>query len=145
MYLTLYSRDLIGGGLLSNISDILMQIADITPNKEFQAKVLRALDLAHIQQMIDRKVFGLSEILAVMDTIVGLLLDIQSDVRRAEYGNWYQQSTARFRDTTSSHEGQEILLNDVVVFLPIYFEMTMVRIEELQIEVGDKKDCLMEK
>jgi hypothetical protein len=129
--LSFSSRDITRSGFLQNVSDLLLKIADITSNKDFQSHALNSLDFAHYQSMIEHHAFGSSELLCVLDTIVDLLSEIQSEVRKKEYQEWYHAITASFRQP----ENEELAMNSLVLFLPLFFEMAMARIDELQIEV----------
>lgn len=86
--------------------------------------------------MINHHAFGYEEIIQIMDTLVALICEIQSEIRKKEYHDWYQQ---KIRNYSYHHENdendKEILLNKIVLFLPLYFEMAMTRIDELQLEV----------
>lgn len=134
-------RDILRSGFLQNISEILHKIADITSNKDFQSRVLTSVDFVHVQQMMEHHVFGLTDLFAILDTIVTHLGEIQSEIRKKEYLLWYREKTAAHRlENLSSLEekgmdDEGIRMNSVILFLPTFFEMTMARLDELQLEV----------
>jgi hypothetical protein len=105
------------------------------------------VDFVHVQQMIEHHAFGLTELFSILDTIVTHLCEIQSEVRKKEYLQWYREKTAPYRPENNSPssseekgtvgclEGEDLGMNSLILFLPIFFEMTMTRLDELQLEV----------
>lgn len=82
--------------------------------------------------MIQHQAFGHHEVIQILDTIISLICEIQSEVRKREYQHWYQEKMDIFRN---SDEDNDLLLNKIILFLPQYFEMAISRIDELQLEV----------
>ena len=119
------------------------KIVEIINNKEFQSRVVQSLDISHLTQMIERQVFDHHEILIVLDTVIGFIFEIQSDIRKNEYQRWYEEKTMKFRhqqpqsqiNKSASEESKSIIFNELIFFLPLFFEMALLRIDELQLEV----------
>jgi hypothetical protein len=132
------SRDILRSGFLQHVSDLLLKISDITSNKEFQTRVLNSLDLNHYQAMMTHHAFGSVELLTILDILMSLIGEFQSEVRKREYLEWYQAVTVSYRQSEEG-EKEELRMNSLILFLPLYFEMMMTRIEELQVEVKNPK------
>lgn len=128
---------MIGGGFLSNIVDVMNKIIEIINNKEFQLKISQSLNISHITHLIERQVFDMKEILIILDTVVHFIFEIQSDIKKNEYQKWYQEKTNKFRQTQNDLQDTTTiqLFNDLIVFLPLFFEMALIRIDELQLEM----------
>ena len=113
---------------LSSLKDIREQIAMIIPSRNDVHQMLAsAIDVPLLTQMIQRDALNASDVLRIFMSIVETLLSLQSPVRAEQTLAWFRQYQALCNNHTS--------FQDIVAYIPDFFEVVSLRLEELRTEV----------
>lgn len=123
-------RDPTGSGFLSLLQDIIARIASLIPSRsDMHAKLSAAIDLALIQQMVENNAMSVNDLVNVLSTLVSFITKLQSPHAAGELIDWFNPLARHCHSQTN--------IDDVIVYLPKFFEVTSERLDQIQLEIAN--------
>lgn len=126
--LSSHPRDPVGSGFLSFWDDMVGRVSALTPSREdLHAQLKTSFDLALLKQMVENDAMSVSDLVNMMTSLVSFITKLQSPHRSSEFIDWFSPLALHFHAQAN--------LDDVLIYVPKFFEVTSERLDQIQLEM----------
>lgn len=123
-------RDAVSSGFLSFLQDIVGRIASLIPSRsDMHEELNTSVDLALLHQMVEKNAMTVGDLVSVLSTLVTFITKLQSPHASSEFIGWFNPFAMHCHSQTN--------LNDALVYLPKFFEVTSERLDQMQLEIAN--------
>ena len=123
-------RDPISSGFFSLLKDVVSKISMLIPSRgDLHSKLSSAFDFDLLKQMVENDAMGTADMMKLLSTLFEFVTSLQSPHRSSQFTTWYAQYSAHCMSLDK--------FDDVLPFVPKFFEVISERIEQLHLEIAN--------